>query len=462
MSLLIAVAAFAVAIGILVVAHEFGHYSVARLCGVRVLRFSLGLGKPFYSWRDRSGTEWTLGSLPFGGYVKMLDERDETGPLSPQARARAFNRQSVGRRFAIVAAGPAASFLLAIVLFSGLYMAGVNDVAPVLAQPDAATPAAAAGLRAGDQIVAAGAGAEREAVRGWSDLRWRLIADGQGAGDGARAPLVLDLEVRRDGAVLTRQLRLAATDAGKDAPAPDDPAADPLRALGLAPLPLAVEIGEIRPGSPAAAGGLRAGDRLLAVQGQAVTDASRFVAAVRAADSRALALDVLRDGKTVRLSVTPHANADGVVQIGAGIGERLRQVKVSYGPVRALALGAQRTLDVAVFSVKIFWRMLTGQASLKNLSGPVTIADQAGQSARIGLAAFISFIALVSISIGVLNLLPIPVLDGGHLLYYAVEAVTGRAVSERVQGLLQRFGLLCIIALSAIALFNDLTRVFRS
>lgn len=451
MQILFTLVAFAVAIGVLVVVHEFGHYSVARLCGVRVLRFSIGFGRPLYTRRDRHGTEWSLAALPFGGYVAMLDEREAEQPIPPEHLPHAFNRQSVWRRIAIVAAGPIANFLLAILLFAGVYAVGVQDVVPVLDAPSAGTPAARIGLKEGDTVVAADFGRGMQPVRGWNDLRWQLI----GAPGDAHSVL---LGIRRGDARRDYQLPLGETTA-VDA---QGQAIDPLARAGLAPRASAVAFGRIEPGSPAEQAGLHAGDELLSLNGTPLHAAAAFIDAVRAAPQQQLDLAIRRDGQLRRLSLTPRRLPNGTGQIGAGVGERLPGVDVHYGPLQALALGLRRTQNVAVLSVRMFGRMLTGEASLRNLSGPVTIADQAGRSARIGPSAFLSFLALVSISIGVLNLLPIPVLDGGHLLYYAVEAATGRAVSLRTQGYLRYAGLLCVLALSGVALYNDLARLLQS
>ncbi|WP_374626874.1 RIP metalloprotease RseP [Pandoraea sp.] len=465
MTLLTTLLAFAVAIGVLVVFHELGHYSVARMCGVKVLRFSVGFGAPLFKWtmgRDR--TEWTVCALPLGGYVRMLDERDETQTVAPEERARAFNRQSVYKRFAIVAAGPVANFLLAIVLYAGLNVAGVTEPVARIAPPAAGTLAARAGMSGGELItgVRENGSSSDEAVgnevpvRSWEDLRWRLVDP---MIDGQRVTLVTRT---RDGRA---EYMLDA--AGQHFDAAADGERDFMQRLGLVPSARVV-VGQLLAGGAAGPAGLRVGDEITAVDGSPIASAKALVDAVRAHPDKPMTLTVRRDGTLRDVTLTPSAEVDPaapggarVGKIGAALTSQIDTVKVRYGPIDALSRGAQRTWDVTAFSVRMFGKMLTGQASLKNLSGPVTIADYAGRSARLGLDYFVAFLALVSISLGVLNLLPIPVLDGGYLLYYAVEAMTGRVISERWQGALQRVGIVCILALSAVALFNDLSKLLH-
>jgi len=461
MNLLIELVAFAVAIGVLVVVHEYGHYSVARLCGVKVLRFSIGFGKPLVQWvSKKTGTEWTISALPLGGYVKMLDEREEGAPIPADELPRAFNRQSVGKRIAIVAAGPIANFLLAIVLFAAVFAGGVTEPAAIVAAPAPNTPAAQAGFDGGEKIVSIrdANASESESIRSWSDLRWKLMGaafdqrrvvlgakDGRGTFDFA-----LDLSGVTEHDV-------------------DD---DFMTRLGFEPGGGTLSVAGVEPGSPAQHAGLIAGDRLRAVDGKPVDSATAFIAYVKAHAGKTISLQIERGaqgkeaGTRHDISLVPvmsrdDATGQNVGRIGAALATQVPSVDVRYGPVESLQLGVRRTWDIAIYSLRMFGRMIVGEASLKNLSGPVTIADYAGKSARLGPSAFLSFLALVSISLGVLNLLPIPVLDGGHLLYYLVEAVTGKAVSDRWQLVLQRAGLVCIVALSAIALFNDLARLIH-
>ncbi|HEY4801193.1 MAG TPA: RIP metalloprotease RseP [Paraburkholderia sp.] len=461
MNLLTELVAFIVAIGVLVVVHEYGHYSVARLCGVKVLRFSIGFGKPLVQWvNKKSGTEWTISALPLGGYVKMLDERESDEKIAARDLPHAFNRQSVGKRIAIVAAGPIANFVLAIALFAVVYASGVTEQSAIVAAPPAQSAAARAGFQGGETIlsVSDANGSDTERVRSWSDLRWKLLASAFDQGH-----VVLSA---RDGAgTYDFPLDLSQL-TSKDL---DD---DFMAKLGLEAGGSTLKVAAVEAGSAAQHAGLQAGDQLRAIDGRPVDSASTFISYVKGHAGKPVRLTVTRDDvaqhgqHTLLLTVTPTLQRDAqtgdeVGRIGAALSAQAPSVDVRYGPLESVRLGAHRTWDIAVYSLRMFGRMVTGEASLRNLSGPVTIADYAGKSARLGPSAFLSFLALVSISLGVLNLLPIPVLDGGHLLYYAVEAVTGKAVSERWQLVLQRAGLACIVALSAIALFNDLARLIH-
>ncbi|KVQ03991.1 RIP metalloprotease RseP [Burkholderia ubonensis] len=456
MNVLVELVAFAVAIGVLVVVHEYGHYRVARWCGVKVLRFSIGFGQPVARWvSKKTGTEWTLSALPLGGYVKMLDEREPGPGVKPEELGQAFNRQSVGKRIAIVAAGPIANFLLAILLFSVVFASGVTEPAAIIAPPAAGTVAARAGFDGNETIVSirdVPAG-DAQPVRSWPDLRWKLLAAAfdhrevvLGARDGGASTFDFCVDLRN----------IAEGDI-------DD---DFMTRLGFEPGGGTLSVASVQPGSAAQQAGLKSGDKLLALDGERIGGASRFIDAIKHHAGKTLAMKIERGGVAQTVTIVPQAQPDDetgrqVGRIGAALSMQTPGVDVRYGPIDSLKLGARRTWDIAVYSLRMFGRMITGDASLKNLSGPVTIADYAGKSARLGPSAFLSFLALVSISLGVLNLLPIPVLDGGHLLYYLVEAATGKAVSERWQLILQRAGLICIVALSAIALFNDLARLIH-
>ncbi|KVP85768.1 RIP metalloprotease RseP [Burkholderia ubonensis] len=456
MNVLVELVAFAVAIGVLVVVHEYGHYRVARWCGVKVLRFSIGFGQPVARWvSKKTGTEWTLSALPLGGYVKMLDEREPGPGVKPEELGQAFNRQSVGKRIAIVAAGPIANFLLAILLFSVVFASGVTEPAAIIAPPAAGTVAARAGFDGNETIVSirdVPAG-DAQPVRSWPDLRWKLLA---AAFD--HREVVLGA---RDGGASTFDFRVDLRNIAEG-----DIDDDFMARLGFEPGGGPLSVASVQPGSAAQQAGLKTGDKLLALDGERIGGASRFIDAIKHHAGKTLAMRIERGGVAQTVTIVPQAQPDDetgrqVGRIGAALSMQTPGVDVRYGPIDSLKLGARRTWDIAVYSLRMFGRMITGDASLKNLSGPVTIADYAGKSARLGPSAFLSFLALVSISLGVLNLLPIPVLDGGHLLYYLVEAATGKAVSERWQLILQRAGLICIVALSAIALFNDLARLIH-
>lgn len=447
MSILHTLLWFLVAIGILVVIHEFGHYLAARWAGVKVLRFSVGFGKPLFSRRfGRDQTEWTLSALPFGGYVKMLDERE--GAVSEADLPRAFNRATVWRRIGIVAAGPAANFLLAIVFYWVLLMQGLPALKPIIGEPPADTPAARAGLVAGDEIVRVN-GIETPT---FTDLRLTLLRAGV-AGD----PLRFDLG---DG----RQIRIA--------PVPldtDNLEQDTLRPLGIVRFDpdMAPVVGKILPEGAAARDGLREGDRLVSVNGQPVARWQDWVEVVRAHAARPMQLEILRDGRTLPLSITPDSVDEAGQRVGKiGAGPRIDEsvlaplmTEVRYGPLDALWRGAAKTWDMSVFTLEMMGRMVLGQVSWKNLSGPLTIADYAGQSATLGWISFVSFLALVSVSLGVLNLLPIPLLDGGHLMYYVAEVLTGRPVSERIMETGARIGMMLLLLLMSFALFNDVQRL---
>lgn len=453
MTLLHTLIAFFVALGSLVVVHELGHYLVARWCGVKVLRFSVGMGRVIWSRRfGRDQTEWALSILPLGGYVKMLDAREQALEDIPEADLkREFTRQSVWRRIAIVAAGPIANFLLAIVLFAGLYMHGVPEPVPVLRAAAEQSAAYQAGLRAGDRITAIN-GAP---VQVWSEVRWKLMQ------------LVLEkadarLDVERpnpngSGKLLNSvTLRLAGIDS-------NELEGDFLGKLGLALARPPAVLGKIMEG-PAKAAGLQSGDRITAIDAVPVQDGLAFVEKVRESAGKPLLLEGVRGGNRFEVRVTPEAMEEG------DSGKRIGRIKVevplapematvSDAPLTAVAKGAQRTWDTSAMTVKMIGKMIVGQVSLKNITGPITIADYAGQTARVGLVSYLSFLAFISISLGVMNLLPIPVLDGGHLLYYALEILTGRPVSERFGEIAQRAGLGLLMALMLVAAFNDIVRL---
>lgn len=437
--------AFFVALGSLIVIHELGHYLVARWCGVKVLRFSVGMGKVIFSRRfGPDQTEWAVSILPLGGYVKMLDAREQDlGKLPPHDLEREFTRQSVWRRIAIVAAGPLANFLLAILLFAGLYMHGIKEPASKVAAPQQATTAYSAGLRGGDLI----ASVNGEATLVWSDLRWQIIEAALAKGE-AR------LQVQRAGhgavSVTLPATSLASLDLDGDV----------LGKLGIAlarPLPV---LGKIVDGGAAARAGLRSGDLIIGVDGKAVQDGIAFIDIMRASGGKTVMLKVERAGQSLLLPVTPEVEPGTALgKIKAEVALMPEMVTLASKPPVALMKGVVKVWDTSVLTLKMIGKMILGELSLKNVTGPITIADYAGQTARVGVISYLSFIAFISISLGVMNLLPIPVLDGGHLLYYAVEVLTGRPVSERVVAISQRLGVGLLVALMALAVFNDLTRL---
>ncbi|MGH8766406.1 MAG: RIP metalloprotease RseP [Burkholderiales bacterium] len=452
MNLLHTVLSFIVALGVLIVVHEYGHYLAARLCNVRVLRFSVGFGKPLLVRRlGPDATEWMIAAIPFGGYVKMLDEREDK--VRPEEAHRAFNRQGVWRRVLIVVAGPVFNFLFAIAVYTGLYMYGLPEARPVLAAPAAGTLAQTAGFAAGDTVRSIEGGT----IATWQDLRWRVL-------QGALQREALRFEVsgaRGDIAVHLLDLRTFPS---------EDVESDALEKMGLRLFRPSLDpvIGRVIGGSAGERAGLRAGDRVLRAEGVRVATWDQLVQAVRAKPSAVLRLDIERDGVQMRIDVLPDAVTENGMRIGrigaaphipAADSDRI-VVRMSYGPLESVAKAAVKTWDISIFSLRMLGKMLIGEVSWKHLSGPVTIADYAGQSAQMGWLSYATFLALISISLGVLNLLPIPLLDGGHLLYYAVELVKGSPVSERAMELGQRLGLALLLVMMAFAFYNDLNRLF--
>jgi regulator of sigma E protease len=441
--------AFIITLGVLVVFHELGHYLVARLVGVKVLRFSVGFGRIVWSRRyGPDGTEWALSAIPLGGYVKMVDERE--AEVAPSDLSRAFNRQNVWRRIAIVAAGPIANLLLAVLLFAGIYIVGVPAQRPLLAPPPATSPAALAGLAGGDLVTAL----DGEAIGSWQDLRWRLLK--------ASGSSSVRLEVKRDdGSTATRLLALAALNAG-------DWEANFMASLGLRADLGSPVVNETLPGKPAENAGIRPGDAIVAIDGTAVRSPADAAAITNAHPGERITFTLRRDGTEFRSDLTPETSEQNGRRVGiAGMrlgvdpaaAERV-SIIVRYGVGEALVQGALKTWDLSVFTLKMLGRILIGDASLKNISGPLTMADFAGQSAQAGALTFIGYLALISISLGVLNLLPVPLLDGGHLMYYLAEIIKGSPVSDRVLEVGQRIGMAVLAMLMALALFNDISRLF--
>jgi regulator of sigma E protease len=449
MALLQTLLAFAVVLGTLIVVHELGHYLVARWCGVKVLRFSLGMGKVIWSRRfGPDQTEWALSVLPLGGYVKMLDAREEAlGELSEEDKRREFTQQSVGKRIAIVAAGPLANFALAIVIFAGLYSHGIPEPIPRLDVNGAL--ARDAGVQSGDLVTSVNG----EPVKVWSELRWKLL---QAAIEHTPARL----EVTRAAANNTNQLvsitlPLAAIGANEL----DN---EFMEKIGLDLAKPRALLGKILPDGPAQQAGLQAGDLILSLNGEPVTDGVALIKRLQASPDQSLQLTGLRGGQPFSATVVPKADqVDGrtVGRILAQVDMSAEMAVVSAGPVEAFKKAVARTWETSTMTLKMLGKMITGEASLKNITGPITIADYAGQTARIGAISFLSFIAFISISLGIMNLLPIPVLDGGHLLYYSLELLTGRPVPERVGAIAQRAGLGILIALMGVAMFNDIARL---
>ena len=443
--------AFALAIALLVMVHELGHYWIARWCGVKVLRFSVGFGKPLYTKKFVGGeTEWVISAIPLGGYVKMLDERE--GEVAEHELHRAFNRRPVVQRMAIVVAGPVSNLLLAVVLYWALFMHGVSGLKPILGEVAPQTPAAVAQLREHETIVSING----EPVPSWQDMRWILLdlafqgADARIEGrtaQGETVQHVLDLKVL----------------------APNDLNGDFMQKLGLQLFQPLVQpiIGKLTEGGVAQRAGLRPDDHVRRVDGRTIMRWTELVEAVRSHPGSTLRLEIERNGNLLVLDVVPDAvneNGKQVGRIGAGpyVDKQAFEAlltEVRYGPFAAFKQAVRRSWETAAVSLKAMGKMVLGEISMKNLSGPITIADYAGQSAKQGVAPYLDFLALISISLGVLNLLPIPLLDGGHLLYYMIELIKGSPVSEKAWEAGQNVGIALLVTLMAVALYNDISRL---
>lgn len=443
---------FVVVLGVLIVVHEFGHYSVARWCGVKVLRFSVGFGKPIARYQSSpERTEWVLAAFPLGGYVKMLDERE--APVADFELHQAFNRQSLGKRSAIVAAGPVANFILAFFIYWACFWTGSLELLPVVAEPPSGSPAAQAKIYGGDRIHRV----DGEPVRTWQEFRWALLSRAA-----EKSEIVVESRTN-DGRAHVHHLNVEVV-------ARNAWEGDPLDQLGfqLFRPSFPAVIGKLVENGPAATAGLLPGDKILAIDGKNIADWHELVTIIRESTGAESLFKVSRADQTFDLRIAPQLSLEGgksVGKIGVGVlvpAEARVEMRenVRYGFFESGVKAAREVWEKSEFSLVMLGKMLTGSVSWKNLSGPVTIADYAGQSAKMGWDTYLKFMALVSISLGVLNLLPVPVLDGGHLMYYMLEAINRGPLSEKFIDMGQRIGLALLFTLMAFAFFNDITRLF--
>jgi regulator of sigma E protease len=452
MTIFLTIIAFIFALGLLIVFHEFGHYLVARLCNVKVLRFSVGFGRPLIrKYWGRDQTEWVIAAFPLGGYVKMLDERE--GKVAPEDLSRSFNRMSVSRRFAIVSAGPIANFLLAILLYWLLFMHGVSGMKPILGQITPDSPAAIANFEAGETIIKIG----DELVSTWQDARWTLLSKAI-----EKTPTLAVETLSKDKQVTWRKLDLSKLNA-------NDLDADFLKKIGLNVFQPKIKpvIAQVIPNSIGDRAGLLINDEILSINEKKIAQWKDLVQQIQSNPGNLLVMKIQRNNTKVSIKIIPETVTQNGKQIGKiGIGPRIDHsefknllVEVSYPASTAMAKAINKTWETSVFTLQMLWKMVMGEVSLKNVSGPITIADYAGKSAQMGIASYLGFLALISISLGVLNLLPIPLLDGGHLMYYVVEIIKGSPLSERAMEIGQQMGMMVLFTLMAFAIYNDINRL---
>jgi len=438
---------FLVALALLIVIHEYGHFWVARKCGVKVLRFSVGFGKPIWRKVGKDGTEYVLAPIPLGGYVKMLDERE--AEVVESEREQAFNRQSLSKRVAIVVAGPAANLLFAVFAYWFLFVTGIPGIKPIVGEIEPASYAATSGLVVGDELKQI----DGHVTPTWNSAFKALLAKAE-RGDKAEVLVnsggtesLYTLNVPQIGIEQSGQL---------------------LNLLGITPLrpQMVPVIGKIVIGGPAEQAGLKSGDRLITADNVEIDDWTGWVKKIQQSAGRNIAITIERAGKLKTLTLQPEAVEDGTGRIGAGVDTNYSSIpaemmsEVRYGPLVAIKEALIQTWLFASTTITSLFGMLTGEVSTKNLGGPISIAQIAGSSAEQGMITFVSFLAMISITLGVLNLLPIPMLDGGHLALFLIEAIRGKPVSEQAQVKGQRIGLFLLLLLMFTAFFNDLTRLF--
>ncbi|SFK33668.1 RIP metalloprotease RseP [Methylophaga sulfidovorans] len=438
---------FLIALAILIIIHEYGHFWVARRCGVKVLRFSVGFGKPIWQKVGKDGTEYVLAPIPMGGYVKMLDEREM--PVSEEQAQFAFNRQSLAKRVAIVSAGPIANLLFAIVAYWILLVVGVSGIKPFIDDVRPASIAAEAGLHAGDEILQI----DGSDTPTWNSVYKALI---QKAEYGEKIAItVSSTGIKQEYSLTLPQVGL-------------DQVGNILQKIGIEPLRPAVKpiLGEVMPDSPAEKAGLKPGDTLLSAQQKTIPNWNQWVELIQQSSGKKLDIEVQRDDERLGLTLVPETGEDGKGRIGAAVDASKTAIPqdlkadLRYGPIDAVKYAVIQTWDFSSSTLKSLWGMITGKVSTDNLGGPISIAQIAGSSAEQGVMSFISFLAMISITLGILNLLPIPMLDGGHLAMFAFEAVRGKPLSDTVQVQIQKVGFLVLIMVMFIAFFNDLSRVF--
>ncbi|MGL4206552.1 MAG: sigma E protease regulator RseP [Aeromonadaceae bacterium] len=439
---------FILALAILIAVHEWGHFWVARKCGVRVERFSLGFGKVLWSRKDKQGTEFSLSLIPLGGYVKMLDERVDEVPEA--LRSQAFNNKPVAQRFAIVAAGPIANFVFALLAFWVMFIIGVPTVKPVIGEVIPHTAAADAGLQPGMEILSI----NHKRTGDWESVTYALVS--QLGND------EVELEVLNQGQMLRKRLSLVGWQLSND----DETL--PFAPLGFRPLApeVTLEVAEVIKGGSAARAGIQAGDKLVAAEEEPLADWLDFVTLVQASPLHPLHVTIERDGVRKDLMLTPDKRQLKDHDVGyVGIAPKViplddrYRIELRYGPLDALWMGLEKTGSTITLTLEMLSKLITGIVSLDNLSGPISIAKGAGSTASFGLVYFLGFLALVSVNLGIINLFPLPVLDGGHLLFFVIEAVTGKPVPERIQEYAFKFGAAILVCLMGIALFNDFARL---